>query len=937
MMARFRRRLVAPVALLVLALAICACEEEAGLAPDAGPGQDRGPDTRDGGQGDGALPQQACTDGLATTHLMGPVTSSLPPATPDGGWASGGGVASSPAAAPLAGGGRGLSTELFTELVTAHLDPLVQRRAGTTGCLALARLDQPAWQRLRALGIRPVERTRPGTFVVALAPGSRPREALDRGLAQSLDRLRPADKLPPAAPGAPASARALEGRVALVADAHGRVLRMTLAQLGLPVSAAGERAAARLRWVFRVAAAASPPLPLDADARRSVRTEDVQQADTSHKPPVYAGYTGEGVVVSVLDTGVDPAHLDLHAFDSAGKDLGTRVVSLDAKVDNHGTAVASVVAGNGHGSAAYKHDGQLSTPYQWRGHAPRVTKVVSILSSNLAKLKQAIADHGSHLSNHSYVQSYGTYNNIARDVDAAIRDGVIHAGKRYPGRPMIWAVGNQGITPQYGKLRGYYSCYAVAKNPIVVGGTNANDDAFSPWSAMGPTFDGRIKPDVVAPSRKDYRPPGGVLTEIDEIRLVARPGAGAKDVVWSFTNTGDLQGWKTDPGISKVKVSGGALQALITDGGEGGVKITRTGLSVDGSKYDRVTLRLRLQLKEVPGRYRWPRFWVISWDRDADPQFDDTIYPVFEAGKKDGAWQVHTAKLPAKKFSGTIKALQLWPVVYDDRIVVAAPNSQTYRLFTGTSLSAPVVSGVVALLLHQYKKQKGVDLATAPPAPSTIKALLVHTARDLVHQKADPRDRNNPDTKSPVLLPPGPDFASGYGLVDARAASELLRASGPKARKILEASISSTQVHSFRVALSPNVTFRSLKATLAWDDAPGSPTLGLTEVQLVNDLDLVAISPSGKAYGPWVLDPLPLNKQTLDSGYDPIKPSDVKAARRCVTAAEQKDKTCEDHRNNVEQVLVDNPESGWWTIKVRAGKLTAGPQRYSLVATASCE
>ncbi len=641
-------------------------------------------------------------------------------------------------------------------------------------------------------------------------------------------------------------------------------------------------------------------------------------------------------MVSIFDTGVDPKHKDLHAFDSAGKDLGTRVTLLDSKIDSHGTAVASVTAGNGFNSASYKHNGGASTKHQWRGHAPLVSKVLSILSSNIQKLIPAIADYGSHLSNHSYVLSYGTYNGVARDVDSVMRDGVSSNGKSHAPRPMVWASGNQGISPQYGTLRGFYSCYAVAKNPIVVGGTNANDDAFAPWSAMGPTFDGRIKPDLVAPSRKDYRPPAGVKTEIDEIRLKARAGSGAQDQVWSFDKAGDQQGWKLDPGISQAAVTGGALNGLWTDGGDGGVKMTRTGLSIKGDAYEQIDLRMRLTLTTVPGKYRWPRFWVVSWDMDSDPAFDQTIYPVFETSKKDGAFQVHTAKLPAGKFKGTIKGLQIWPVVYDDRIIVAAPNGQGYRPFTGTSLASPAVAGVVALLLQQFKQERGADLAAKPPLPSTIKALLVHMARDLVHTTADPRDRNNPDLKSPLLLPKGPDFASGYGLVDAKGASELLTASRVGAVKLVEASISSGQVHRYRVALSSGAAARELRATLVWDDAPGSPLLAINEPQLVNDLDLVALAPTGKVHGPWVLDPLPLDIKNYSSGYDAIKPGDVKAARRCVMSSPWKDRKCEDHLNNVEQVLVDKPEPGWWTMKVRAGKLTKGPQRYSIIVSSRC-
>ena len=98
----------------------------------------------------------------------------------------------------------------------------------------------------------------------------------------------------------------------------------------------------------------------------------------------------------------------------------------------------------------------------------------------------------------------------------------------------------------------------------------------------------------------------------------------------------------------------------------------------------------------------------------------------------------------------------------------------------------------------------------------------------------------------------------------------------------------------------------------------------------------MAISPSGTAHGPWLLQPLPLDPKTYKTGYDPIKPEDVKPAKQCKKAAAWKNPECEDHLNNVEQVLVDRPEAGWWTIKVRGHKVPKGPQRYSLVVAGSC-
>ena len=57
----------------------------------------------------------------------------------------------------------------------------------------------------------------------------------------------------------------------------------------------------------------------------------------------------------------------------------------------------------------------------------------------------------------------------------------------------------------------------------------------------------------------------------------------------------------------------------------------------------------------------------------------------------------------------------------------------------------------MALILEDWRATHGKD-----PLPSTIKGLLLHTAKD--------------------LGTPGPDYAYGYGLIDAKAAIDLVRA-----------------------------------------------------------------------------------------------------------------------------------------------------------------
>lgn len=199
-----------------------------------------------------------------------------------------------------------------------------------------------------------------------------------------------------------------------------------------------------------------------------------------------------------------------------------------------------------------------------------------------------------------------------------------------------------------------------------------------------------------------------------------------------------------------------------------------------------------------------------------------------------------------------------------------------YDTMSGTSMATPAVAGIVALMLQQYHTSYST---TTEPLPASIKAILMNTA-------ASPTGGL------------GPDFQTGYGRVDARAAVDVIREN-----RFVEGTLNNTgEVQRYHVNVPGGAA--TLQVSLAWDDAAG--TL-LAATELVNDLDLRLIEPGGATtWQPWVLDPANPNNAAA-RGNDTL--------------------------NNQEMVTVANPVAGWWTVEVRGTSLPEAPQTYGLAAT----
>ncbi|ANE52554.1 S8 family serine peptidase [Flavisolibacter tropicus] len=196
-----------------------------------------------------------------------------------------------------------------------------------------------------------------------------------------------------------------------------------------------------------------------------------------------------------------------------------------------------------------------------------------------------------------------------------------------------------------------------------------------------------------------------------------------------------------------------------------------------------------------------------------------------------------------------------------------------YLTENGTSISAPAVTGGAALMYEKYRQLN----SNANPSSALIKALLCNGATD----------RGTP----------GPDYVYGFGSMNLLRSVDMLEKG-----RFIAGSISNGGSQTTTISVPANTA--RLKVMIYWNDPAASP---LSASALVHDLDLEVTDPSSTKVLPLVLDPSPANVQN---------PSTNGA----------------DHRNNIEQVVINNPTGGTYTFTVKGTSVTQNPtQDYYIV------
>lgn len=274
----------------------------------------------------------------------------------------------------------------------------------------------------------------------------------------------------------------------------------------------------------------------------------------------------------------------------------------------------------------------------------------------------------------------------------------------------------------------------------------------------------------------------------------------------------------------------------------------------------------------------------------------------------------------------------------------AAGRRNFYAFRSGTSMAAAATSGALALVLEQYATSFGVDIDVKPPLPSTLRGVMIHTARD--QQAASPWLSNEDGAVQPGE---GPDFVTGWGLIDAQAAVNVVAN-----RQLLEDKTPETcHVTRYVFRVPPGAT-GPVRVTLGWDDPASDSASPISDPKLLNDLDLELIDPAGTRHRPWQL-----NQQILDLAGGPLANelqtcgTPIQVQRQFMPVANplyvgpgnsgNVNDTIppppagmpfavrgNDHLNNVE--VVDAPAmEGIWQAKVTGFKIAQAPQSYSLI------
>ena len=514
---------------------------------------------------------------------------------------------------------------------------------------------------------------------------------------------------------------------------------------------------------------------------------------------------GAGQIVAVADTGLDTGNADTLSPDVKGRIAKTYCLGRPTPCDwsdpnGHGTHVSGSVLGNGSASGSAPANHQYSASYA--GMAPEAKLVIQSIGDGQGGLggipnddgdlmRQAYAD-GARIHTNSWggvtgntpATQYGGYVKSSQNVDLVAWE--------HKDMLILFAAGNEGADSDKNGVIDPDSVGqpGTAKNVLTVGASENerpsidsvwssgwgfaapilntkkadNKNGMAPFSSRGPTDDGRIKPDVVAPG-----------TQI--ISLRSQKNAFESTVesnASSFTQAllnGGTSPWQTvadahsAPQAWTQKASGSktakAMTALFTP---------RLNLAAIGDaavlriwhKY-RLTGDNALAFVFTDGT---KTLWLTSSRTGTKTAYDaDSItlplgqlaqnginlqsvslgFALYSAtGSYDSEWFVDDIRLGP--FVGSMSSAGVVPAT--------DPKDNAYGLDDGTSMATPLTAGSMAVLREWFVKN-----GTANPSSALLKAAVMNGAANM----SPGQYGTGPTQEIPATRP---NNVTGWGRVD---------------------------------------------------------------------------------------------------------------------------------------------------------------------------
>jgi serine protease AprX len=199
------------------------------------------------------------------------------------------------------------------------------------------------------------------------------------------------------------------------------------------------------------------------------------------------GFDGSGIDVAVLDTGVDFAHPALAPVMGTQQDFTGEGVG---DVNGHGTHCAGTIASN---DRTFRGVAPGATVHDYKVLGSAIQPVMTTASICISGIQQAVADGRHVLSNSwgfTHADGYWTCPDgtcvVCTAANAAMETAVF-----------VVAAGNEN-NDTCSTYDTHLRCPGHATLPITVAATD-DGDAMAGFSSLGPTADGRAKPDLAAP------------------------------------------------------------------------------------------------------------------------------------------------------------------------------------------------------------------------------------------------------------------------------------------------------------------------------------------------------------------------------------------------------------------------------------------------------